>query len=160
MLVGVGGSGKQSLTKLSAFIAGHRIFQVTMSRTYNTTNFVEDLKNLFKSCGTQGKGTSFLFTDQDIKEEGFLEYVNTILSGGSILNLFNKDELQEIVHECLPIMKREMCTLQPSRENAIKWFTERVRINLHVVLSFSPVGEQFRSEWSSLIGPDCPDTVP
>ena len=149
---------------MSAFIAGHRVFQVTMTRTYNTTNFVEDLKNLFKSCGTQGKGTTFLFTDQDIKEEvsealtddnalviilfvfqGFLEYVNTILSGGSIINLFNKDELQEIVHECLPIMKREMCTLQPSRENALKWFTERVRVHMHVVLSFSPVGEQFRS---------------
>ena len=84
MLVGVGGSGKQSLTKMSAFIAGHRIFQVTMTRTYNTTNFVEDLKNLFKSCGTQGKGTTFLFTDQDIKEEGFLEYVNTCLPSAQI----------------------------------------------------------------------------
>ena len=145
LLVGVGGSGKQSLTKLSSFIAGHRTFQVTMTRTYNTSNFVEDLKNLFKSCGTQGKGTTFLFTDQDIKEEGFLEYVNNILSGGSIINLFNKDELQEIVHECLPIMKRESCSLPPSRDNAIKWFIERVRIHLHVVLSFSPVGEQFRS---------------
>ena len=30
-------------------------------------------------------------------------------------------------------------------DNAIKWFTERVRLNLHVVLSFSPVGELFRS---------------
>ena len=145
LLVGVGGSGKQSLTKLSAFISGHRTFQITMTRTYNTNNFVEDLKNLFKSCGTQGKGTTFLFTDQDIKEESFLEYVNNVLSGGSIINLFNKDELQEIVHECLPIMKRESSSLAPTRENAFKWFTERVRLNLHVVLSFSPVGEQFRS---------------
>ena len=145
LLVGVGGSGKQSLTKLAAFIAGHRTFQITMTRTYNTSNFVEDLKNLFKSCGTQGKGTTFLFTDQDIKEESFLEYVNNLLCGGSIINLFNKDELQEIVHECLPIMKREGSHLSLTRENAFKWFTERVRINLHVVLSFSPVGELFRS---------------
>jgi len=47
LLVGVGGSGKQSLSKLSSFIMGYSLFSITISSTYNMFDLRTDLQNLF-----------------------------------------------------------------------------------------------------------------
>ncbi|PIL95948.1 flagellar outer dynein arm heavy chain gamma [Toxoplasma gondii COUG] len=92
MLVGVGGSGKQSLARLAAYIAGHFTFQITVTKTYNDNALFDDLRCLYASAGQKNQATTFLLTDLEIKSEGFLEYFNSLLSTGEVAGLFAKDE--------------------------------------------------------------------
>lgn len=47
MLVGVGGSGKQSLARLAAHISGYDVFQIAVSSTYGVADFKEALLALY-----------------------------------------------------------------------------------------------------------------
>ncbi|XP_047349425.1 dynein axonemal heavy chain 8 isoform X3 [Vespa velutina] len=144
MLVGVGGSGKQSLTRLASFIAGFTFFQITLSRIYNVASLMDDLKKLYREAGTVSKGLTFIFTDNEIKDEAFLEYINNILSVGEIAGLFPKDELDDIYTIVTPLMRKDDPKRPPLQDNLHDYFITRARDNLHIVLCFSPVGEKFR----------------
>ena len=143
LLVGVGGSGKQSLAKLAAYICGASAFQITLTKQYNVSSLLDDLRELYRSAGHAGKPTCFIFTDSVIKDEAFLEYINTVLMTGELGGLFAKDEMMAITADITPAFKVERPHLAETADNLKRFFVERVRDNLHVMLCFSPVNALF-----------------
>lgn len=58
-------------------------------------------------------------------------------------NLFARDEMDEILGELIPVMKKEFPRRPPTNENLNEYFMSRARQNLHMVLCFSPVGQSY-----------------
>ena len=52
LLVGVGGSGKQSLSRLAAFICHYVVIQIVISSTYSISDLKEDLKVMYTKAGS------------------------------------------------------------------------------------------------------------
>jgi dynein heavy chain len=142
MLVGVGGSGKQSLSRLAAHICGFTTVQITISSTYGVSDLKSDLQAMYRKAGVRQEGVMFLFTDNQITNEKFLVYLNDLLASGNIPDLYTKDEQDAIVNEVVGKVKAAGLSQEP--DSCWKWFINEVRKNLHCVLCFSPVGDDFR----------------
>lgn len=143
LLVGVGGSGKQSLSRLSAFICGFKVVQIVISSTYGINDLKEDLKAMFNKAGLKEEGIMFLLTDSQITNERFLVFINDLLSSGNIPDLFTVDEMDAIINAVTNKVKA--LGKVPDRANCLEFFTNEILKNLHVVLAFSPVGDAFRT---------------
>jgi dynein heavy chain, axonemal len=140
LLVGFGGSGKQSLTRLATFTACYELFQINLIRGYKESDFREDLRTLFKTV--LDKPQTFLFTDSHVAEEGFLELINNILTIGIVPGLFPEEEKDGLINPLDEEMRKQK--LPETKEFRWNYFVSRARENLHIVLAMSPAGDTLR----------------
>ncbi|XP_018599950.2 dynein heavy chain 2, axonemal [Scleropages formosus] len=143
LLIGIGGSGRQSIARLASSICEYHIFQVEVTKQYRKQEFREDIKKLYWQTGVENKPTVFLFNDTQIVDETFLEDINNILSSGEVPNLYKPDEFEEVQSTLLDSAKKDNILQTP--DAMFSYLIERVRNNLHIVLCMSPVGDPFRN---------------
>ncbi|XP_015187538.1 PREDICTED: dynein beta chain, ciliary-like [Polistes dominula] len=143
LLVGVGGSGKQSLSRLSAFISALEVFQIQLTKDYSLIDLKSDLAALYLKAGLKSIGIAFLMTDSQIAQEKFLVVINDMLASGEILELFPDDEMDNIINAVRNEVRQTGQV--DSKENCWKFFIDRVRKFLKCLLCFSPVGATLRN---------------
>ena len=79
MLIGVGGSGKQSLARLAAFICGYELRQLSVSSSFGLEDLREAVKEMYRTAGVKLTPLLWLMTDSQIVDERFLVLINDCL---------------------------------------------------------------------------------
>ena len=59
-------------------------------------------------AGVDGKATVFLFSDNQIKEESFVEDINMILNTGDVPNIFPADEKADVIEKMQTVARVEV----------------------------------------------------
>ncbi|CAE8597984.1 unnamed protein product [Polarella glacialis] len=143
LLVGVGGSGKQSLARLASFINGQDVVSILVNQSYGCDALKLDIQEFYKKAAIKpGTPQAFLMTDGQIADERFLVFINDMLSSGAIPDLFTREEYDGLLGTVRGQAKA--AGYSDDRDGLFGFFIDKVRTNLHFLLCHSPVGDSFR----------------
>lgn len=132
LLIGVGGSGKQSLSRLAAFISSLDVFQIQLRKGYSIADLKLDIAALYMKAGIKNMGMVFLMTDAQVADEKFLVLINDLLASGEIPDLFPDDEIENIINGIRNEVKG--VGIEDTRENCWSFFIDKVRKTLKVII--------------------------
>ena len=146
-LIGLGGTGRASLSRLATSLCEHSLVELEASRGYSEEQWRDDLRGVLLKAGQDGTRCALVLPDAQLKGGFMLDDVNNLLNSGGVPNLFPADERMQI-QERLRATAKRVGRLNLSgagtQEEFEDFFIERTKAHLHIVLAMSPVGNALR----------------
>ena len=151
IIVGISGTGKQSIAKLAAVASGFIVLKIPEQgrRVVKSTDiaafqtiFMEQLRSLWKAAVLSNTPVVLLLTGEDCAipningNSMILEYVNCLLSDGMVPGLFTTEELEAL--------RLEMAASMTHASNTIQESFRRLRRNLRVIMCLNSRSAQLQ----------------
>nr|XP_040564670.1 dynein heavy chain 7, axonemal-like [Lepeophtheirus salmonis] len=146
IFIGLGGSGRQSLSRLAAHISGFEFHQIELGKDDELYKWKSELKTVLKKTSLKLEPSILFLYDSQILVNEYLEDINNILLSGEVPNLFSLEEKLEIVENMKNLekdMDKSMHT-DGSLQALFSLFVKRIKENMHIIFAMSPTSNSFR----------------
>jgi len=132
---------------IASYLAKYETFQITITKGYGTNAFKKNMKELFEHIAVEKQPTTFIFSDNEIVDEGIIEDVNNILSLGEIPNLFSKKDGKDEFANIKDQLKERTAAagMKETDEMVYEYFVNQIQTYLHVVFCMAQSGPNLRN---------------
>ncbi|CCW70441.1 unnamed protein product [Phytomonas sp. Hart1] len=146
LLIGVGGSGRRSCTRLAAYLQECDYATISAAKEYGYSDFLDDIRQLLLKAGQKGYSTVFVLSDSQITSDTFLEDICSLFNTGEVPGLWSNKQDKDIYENAVASLRDLGKNLgRPDTTEALQnLFAERCQKHLHIVLCFSPLGNVLR----------------
>lgn len=76
------------MIQTQAFAAEYQVFSIEAGNLYGVNEWRDDLKKLLTTSGVEDVQQVFLLSDNNLKNESFLEDINNILNNGEVRHAY------------------------------------------------------------------------
>lgn len=146
-LIGLGGTGRQSLTRLAASLCDHSFATPEQPQSLTEQQWRDGLRAHYLRAGLDGVSSVYSLPEACIRGDYMLDDINNLLNSGRVPNLLTHEERLKMLD------KLRAAASQAGRRDLAEtgspldyedFFAARVRQHLRVVLAMSPVGGAIR----------------
>eukprot|EP01035_Chromulina_nebulosa_P017589 gene17589-23159_t len=139
LLVGKSGVGRRLATTIASYMLGYEFFTPSISRNYQSKQFLNDLKDVLVTGGIRGDHITLFIEDYQIVSNNILEIINSLLSSGEVPGMYTHEELELL----LSPLREKMHESGGNYRTPYEFFIARVRKYVHVVMCMDPNHLQF-----------------
>uniref|UniRef100_A0A667I290 Dynein axonemal heavy chain 14 n=1 Tax=Lynx canadensis TaxID=61383 RepID=A0A667I290_LYNCA len=142
--IGVDGCGKEACATLACHLMECKLSPVPSAHSQAHVEFKEALKRGVIQAGLEGSPTALIVANINLKQESFLEDLDSVLNSQKTLDLFEDDELGSVALQIRSFA--EPSGSVDDRQSLLGLFQKRIHKNLHVFVTVSPTGPSFRRQ--------------
>ncbi len=145
VLIGLTGSGRQSLVNICAYIKRFKIYKTRGKdevEDYGHKDWLKDIQELYLQAGARLENTIFMLNDNNIADEQMYVDLNCIISSGVVYNLFSNDEKMECIANLKSIKEYDDYA---NADDQTLWeaFIKKTLEKCRVFLCMNPLNQNF-----------------